>query len=221
MRGNQSQRTVIEVEGRLTMDGLKLEAVEFESTQETKQGNVYAELVEAKKTLEFNENMYLANLKAIEQRKKLMLWGIEVKVPMAFLFLFLAWIFSWNLLFGWEASLLCLLIMVWFIQSSIRTFISWSIHTARIDKKGIYTLSAEQNNINSELKRLREAAFKVDVLIKQKKTVWNPEEDPDITASRVDSDAYEVQGRKLLSEISYELTYKERRADYLYGERIK
>lgn len=200
---------------------MRLEAGVFESTEETKQGEVYWELEEAKNKLDFNLVQYEVELNAIERRKKLLQWALEIQIPLIVIFIGLVLLFSMNLAFGFWASLLCIGIILYLLYSSFRILISYLRHIAKIPADNIYTLAQEKNDVLAEMGRVREAIHKIDLVLAQKRTIWNPNEPEELTAARLREEAFEEQGRKCLDEISYELTFKERRADYLYGERVK
>lgn len=197
----------------------QIDSNEFVSTEETKQGEVYAEVLEAKKKLEFYEDQYQIELQVIERRKKNLLWTMGIQIVIIIACILLILFFSMNLIFGFVAIIIVALIVLFFIYSTIRCFVSWGYHVAKFDAKSKYTLEQEKRDILQELKRVREDIHKLDVLLKQR-SVWNPEEDPEVTASRT-REAFQEQGRNVLDEIALELIYKERRADFLYGEIVK
>lgn len=197
----------------------QIDLEEFDSTTETKQGEVYAELLEARKKLEFYEDQYQIELQAIERRKKNLLWSIFVQIIILVICLLLALFFSINLLFGFVAIAVMVIAVLFLIYSTIRCFISWGYHVAKFDAKSKYTLEAEKRDILEEINRVHEDIHKLDVVLKQR-NIWNPEEDAEVTMART-GEAFQEQGRKTLDEIALELIFKEKRADYLYGEIIR
>lgn len=197
----------------------QIDSEEFDSTIETKQGEVYAELLEAKKKLEYYEDQYHVELQAIERRKKNLLWTIGIQIGIIIALIILILIISLNLLFGFVAIIIITIGVIYLIYSTIRCIASWGYHVAKFDAKSHYTLEQEKKDILQELNRVREDMHKLDVLLKQR-SVWNPEEDPEVTMSRT-GEAFQEQGRKLLDEIALELIFKERRADFLYGEIVR
>lgn len=197
----------------------QIDSEEFDSTIETKQGEVYAELLEAKKKLEYYEDQYHVELQVIERRKKNLLWTIGIQIGVIIALIILILIISLNLLFGFVAIIIIAMGVIYLIYSTIRCIASWGYHVAKFDAKSHYTLEQEKKDILQELNRVREDMHKLDVLLKQR-SVWNPEEDPEVTMSRT-GEAFQEQGRKLLDEIALELIFKERRADFLYGEIVR
>jgi len=200
---------------------MKLEGSFFESTQETKQGEAYWDLLEAKRKLEFYLTQYEVELSAIERRKKLLLWALEIQIPLIGILILTIIMFAVFSLFGSFANLILIAVVLYLTYSSIRILVSYLRHTAKIEADNIYTLTQEQSDVNAEMGRVREAIHKIELVLALKQTVWNPNEPEELTAARLREEAFEEQGRKCLSDISYELTFKERRADYLYGERVK
>lgn len=197
----------------------QIEQDEYESSQETKQGEAYVELVDAKKKLEFYEDMYQIDLRMIKRRNDMLLWSIWVQLGTIVLAVILILIFSINFLFGFTAIGVLLLCIAFLIYSTIRCAASWAIHNARIKGKPVYTLEQEQRDKEQEIRRVREDIHKLDIMLKQRQA-WSPDESPEVTAERNDED-FEKKGKELLDEIALELICKERRADYLYGEFIR
>ena len=198
---------------------LQIDQNEYESTQETKQGEIYTELVDAKKKLEFYEDMYRIDLTMIKRRNDLLLWSIWVQLGIIVLAAILIKIFSINFLFGFTAIGVLLLCIAFLIYSTIRCAVSWAIHNAKIKGKPVYTLEQEKRDKEQEIKRVSEDIHKLDIMLKQRQA-WSPDESPEVTAERNNED-FEKKGKELLDEIALELISKERRADYLYGEFVR
>ena len=178
-------------------------------------------MIEAKRKLEFYLTQYEVELAAIERRKKLLLWALEIQIPLIGIIILIIIAFAIFSLFGSFASFFLIAAIIYLTYSSIRIAVSYLRHTAKIEADNIYTLSQERIDVQAEMGRVREAIHKIDLVLAQKQTVWNPNEPEELTAARLREEAFEEQGHKCLDEISYELTFKEKRADYLYGERIK
>lgn len=199
---------------------MKLDSNIYEITEESREGAAYWDLIEAKRKLEFYVVQYEVELQAIERRKKLLLWGIEVQAALVIFFILLILFFGLNALFGGVAMVISALAVMYLIYSTIRLTVSYFRHVGKLSVDNIYTLAEEQQDVGKEIARVHEAIHKIDLQIR-KKQVWNPNEDPDITQLRTQEEDYEQQSRELLSYLAPELTFKEHRADYLYGERIK
>ncbi len=187
----------------------QIDSEEFEVQEENKRNSIQFEVRETVKRVTFLTDRYQQRLKAVERRRKNLIQNAGVfaccTIGLVMIAGIMALIVSGSaqgMIFSMWAIGLFFILAAALSFGTIRTLWSYGVHTAKLPRGRVYTLSMERQDLNQFLKQLEEAEKKLRDFLEQGQ--WEEE-----------------NGRQLLKEVEPLLTEQERRADYLYGERLK
>lgn len=201
----------------------KIEANEYEETEEIKQSTIRYEITEALRQVDYLENHYEQKRRLIVNRKKDLLWSAGIRAGVALGLALVGVFFSVcsNPAFGWITVIFCYGFAVIVLIDVARILFAWATHKGMLempedfirrwllkgrrinigDSGEVYTLRQEEEDCGSLQRQLERDKQSLRNFLEQ-------------------SDAGEERGRQLLAEILPNLKENDRQATYLYGEKV-